>query len=48
MTIQTNELIEYFATSTIEFRNAFQTTLPSGKLDSNRKQHLTYVDLLFL
>lgn len=37
MTIQTNELIEYFATSTIEFRNAFQTTLPSGKLDSNRK-----------
>lgn len=37
MSIQTNELIEYFATSTIEFRNAFQATLPAGKLDANRK-----------
>lgn len=37
MSIQTNELIEYFATSTIEFRNAFQSTLPAGKLDANRK-----------
>lgn len=37
LAIKTNELIEYFATSSIEFRNAFKSTLPAGKIDTNRK-----------
>lgn len=37
MAIKTNELIEYFATSSIQFRNAFKSTLPAGKIDTNRK-----------
>lgn len=37
MAIQTNDLIEYFATSTIEYRNAFQATQRANKLDINRK-----------
>ncbi|MFS0782059.1 helix-turn-helix transcriptional regulator [Bacillus sp. 1P06AnD] len=37
LAIKTNELIEYFATSTIEFKNAFKSTLPLGKIDTNRK-----------
>ncbi|MGM9929479.1 MAG: helix-turn-helix domain-containing protein [Bacillus sp. (in: firmicutes)] len=37
VTIKTSELIEYFATSTIQFQNAFKSTLPSGKIDTNRK-----------
>ncbi|WP_052343603.1 helix-turn-helix domain-containing protein [Bacillus massiliigorillae] len=37
MAIKINELIEYFATSTIEFKNAFKSTLPVGKIDTNRK-----------
>ncbi|RKJ70981.1 AraC family transcriptional regulator [Butyricicoccus sp. 1XD8-22] len=37
MAIKTNELIEYFATSSIQFRNAFKSTLPAGKVDTNRK-----------
>ncbi|WP_244988955.1 AraC family transcriptional regulator [Robertmurraya siralis] len=37
LSIKTNELIEYFATSSIQFRNAFKSTLPAGKIDTNRK-----------
>ena len=37
LTIHTNEIIEYFATSVIQFTNAFKSTLPSGKIDMNRK-----------
>ncbi|MEK4145932.1 AraC family transcriptional regulator [Robertmurraya sp. FSL W8-0741] len=37
LAIKTNELIEYFATSSIQFRNAFKSTLPAGKIDTNRK-----------
>lgn len=37
MAIKAQELIEYFATSSIQFKNAFKSTLPSGKIDMNRK-----------
>lgn len=37
MPIKTNELIKYLATSSIQFKNAFKSTLPAGKIDTNRK-----------
>lgn len=37
MAIKTNELIKYFTTSSIQFRNAFKNTLSAGKIDTNRK-----------
>ncbi|MFF5995672.1 AraC family transcriptional regulator [Lysinibacillus sp. KU-BSD001] len=37
MNVTTNELIEYFATSSIQFMNVFIITLPARKMDTNRK-----------
>ncbi|WP_431027183.1 helix-turn-helix domain-containing protein [Lysinibacillus sp. LZ02] len=37
MNVTTNELIEYFATSSIQFMNVFISTLPARKMDANRK-----------
>lgn len=37
LVIKTNELIEYFSTTSIQFINAFKNTLPAGKIDTNRR-----------